>query len=396
MIGSPVIYVLSHEGPIKVTATQVRRGRVEQTITAISSGTVLARTDAMVAAEIMGTIKGVFCDEGSSVNEGDTLIELNHAELDAQIALAEANLRLGQSRLEQANLAADIYEDVAGTQVGQTTATLEQARNDYHRLKALSNQDAISQSQLDQAILALRVAEENSTAALAAQRETEIRNEEVRCAQCTIEQIEASLEVVRAAREKAFIRAPFPGIVARVFVDVGEAVAVGMPALHLVQAEDCYVKAPFDEANAAEIQVGQRARLNLDAYRGADFSGRVAFVSPVVSLNPDLSRTIDVDIEIEEGKERFIPGMSVDVMILVQEKDEVLFIPTEALIRERYAYVIEDGRAVRREVKIGVGNWNTTEILEGFKEGEQVVTSVGLRELEDGAKVQIVDALETL
>jgi HlyD family secretion protein len=121
----------------------------------------------------------------------------------------------------------------------------------------------------------------------------------------------------------------------------------------------------------------------------------VVFISPVVSINPDLSRTLNVRIHVDEGAEKFIAGMSADIMIVIRNKEDVVFAPTEALIRQEYAYVVDNGRARRRDITTGVGNWNTMEILKGLEEGDQLITSVSLSELEDGVKVRVVEKLES-
>ena len=167
-----------------------------------------------------------------------------------------------------------------------------------------------------------------------------------------------------------------------------------MALAQIVDDTDFYVKAPFDEANVGQVRVGLKARINLDAYRGVDFPGRVEFISPTVTRNLDLSRTLDLDVKIEEGKDKFVAGMSADVIIIVNEKDDVLFVPGEALIREEEAFVIENDRVVKRIVKVGIGNWQRKEVLDGVKEGETLVTSVGIKGLKNGVKVRVVDSLD--
>lgn len=380
--------------PLDVTATTVVRGTVEETVSAISSGTVKAGRDAMIAAEMLGTVVAIPAEEGQRVAEGDILIELSHTELDAQVALAQANLEAGRARLEQVRLGAGISNDVSRTQVDQSSAQLDQARADYERLRALAEQKAISASELERARLALRVAEETATAATAGARESFVREQEIRSAEATIKQLEAALAVAQAGRRKAEIRAPFAGTVALIHVDPGEAVTPGVPCVHLVQDATIYLEAPFDEANADQIAIGQRARINLDAYRETDFYGTVSYIAPIVVLNPDLSRTLNVRIQVKDEAGRFIPGMSADVVILAAEKADAVFAPAEALVREQFAYVIENGVAVRREITPGIGNWNRVEILEGLAEGEQLITSVSLRQLADGVPVRVVEALD--
>jgi len=188
-------------------------------------------------------------------------------------------------------------------------------------------------------------------------------------------------------------RPPFDGVVAKIHVKVGEAIALGMPLVKMVDDSEYYVKAPFDEANAADIRVGQVARINIDAYRGTDFPGVVEFISPIVAQNLDLSRTLDIDVRIEDGQDKFVAGMSADVIIVAEKKQDVLYVPSEALIREQTAYVIEDGRVVVRNVEVGIGNMLTKEVLSGLKEGETIVTSVTVKGLQNGIPVMVVDEL---
>ncbi|MBI5094353.1 MAG: efflux RND transporter periplasmic adaptor subunit [Candidatus Hydrogenedentes bacterium] len=388
-IAAPISYLGLRQTVVNVTVTTLKKGRVEQTVSAISSGTVMAKVDSMVASEFMGKVIATPIQEGDRVTEGDVLVELNHTDLDAQVALAEANLRVGKIRLEQAKIGATINAEVAATQVSQTSAQLDQSQMDYTRIKALRDQKAVSQSDMDKAALALRVSRENKAAAVANQQQNLVREQEVKSTEAAVEQLGAALDVAKAARAKAFIRTPISGIVARRNVDVGESVSMGLPAAQVVQTDECYVEAPFDEANASQVRVGQTARINLDSYRGTDFKGTVTYIAPVVSLNPDLSRTMKVKIRVEEQQDKFVVGMSADVTIIVQEKENVLFAPTEALVRDEAGYVVENGRAVRRTVKVGVGNWATREILDGLKEGDVLITSLGIRELTDGVKVNV-------
>ena len=297
-------------------------------------------------------------------------------------------------KLAQAKIGLTINTEVSGTQVSQTSAQVDQAQMDYNRLKALREQKAVSQADMDKASLQLRVVRENKAAAVANQQQNQVRQEEIKSAEAAIEQLEAAVTAAKATREKAFIRAPITGVVARRNVDVGEAVTVGLPAIQVVQADQCFVEAPFDEANASLVRVGQTARIGLDSYRGVDFKGTVTYIAPIVTLNPDLSRTMKVKIRVDEQQEKFVVGMSADVTIVVQDKSNVLFVPTEALVRDQAGYVVENGRAVRREVKIGVGNWATREVLDGLKEGETLITSLGVRDLHDGARVRVVDVLD--
>jgi HlyD family secretion protein len=392
-IAAPISYVYFYETPIEVVAIPLTKGHVEQTVSAISSGTVIAGQDSMIHSGYIGTVSSIPVTEGERVEEGALLVDLNHADLDAQVELARANLEAGQSRHQSVKIAADIYKEIAATRVSLAKSQLDAATQDFDRIKKLSNQGGASPSDLDKFSLAMEVAGKNLASATASQKENKVRALEILAAASNVKQLEAALAVATAMREKAFVRAPFAGIIARILLDVGEAVGVGIPLLQLVQDSYTYVEAPFDEANASEIAIGQKARVNLDAHRGTDFIAEVVYISPIVSLNPDLSRTLNVKLRIVEGRDKFIVGMSADVTILANEKSDVLFVPSESLIREQWAYIVKDGRAVRREVETGVGNWDRKEVLGGIALGEALITSVSVKDLADGVRVTVVDEL---
>ena len=432
VLAAPVAYYFTREPTFAVTAVKLTRGHVEQTITAMASGTVKPKANSMVAAGTIGKVTALPVKEGQRVKQGDVLAELDHAELDAQVALTDANLRVGLSRLEQAKIVATIYEEIARTRVSQADAQLSVTKADFERVRSLSDRKAVSQSDFDKVTLAYRVSQETDAAAKAAQQENRVRQEDIHSAEVAIEQLQAGLRLATEMRDKAYVRSPFDGVVAKTFVDVGEVVGggisgglgggglsgggggigigamsgAGLPGMsgtsaasamalaQIVDDTDFYVKAPFDEANVGQVRVGLKARINLDAYRGVDFPGRVEFISPTVTRNLDLSRTLDLDVKIEEGKDKFVAGMSADVIIIVNEKDDVLFVPGEALIREEEAFVIENDRVVKRIVKVGIGNWQRKEVLDGVKEGETLVTSVGIKGLKNGVKVRVVDSLD--
>ncbi len=393
-IAGGVFYWFNRQPALEVSVRTVERGHVEDTVPAIASGTVMLQLDSRIAADYMGTIETVAVHEGQEVKAGDTLIKLRAAELDAQVELAAANLEAGESALRQAQLGADISKTMTSAQFKQSTAQSDLATRELNKLQSMLESGAISKTEFDRAAVQSRVADEATTMAKAGQRETDVRNEEIRMAEANIKQLRAGLQAAKAARDKAIVTAPFDGRVAKIFLDEGEAVTMGMPLMQLIDNSEFYVEAPFDEANAAEIKVGQKVRINLDAYRGDNFYGRVEYIAPVIQMNPDLSRTLNVKILVEEGKDKFIGGMSADVIVVVEEKDGVIFAPSDALIRDEYAYVIEDGRAVRREVTTGTGNWESIEILDGLQEGDQLITSVAVPGLEDGARVNVVDESE--
>ncbi|MBP8132410.1 MAG: efflux RND transporter periplasmic adaptor subunit [Candidatus Hydrogenedentes bacterium] len=386
-------YYVTREADVEVTADRIARGSVEQTISAISSGVVTPGMQSRVAAAGLGVVSAVHVEEGARVAAGDLLVELEHGELDAHVALAEANLEVGRSRLEQVRIAARIYDEISTARLGQARAQFDAAKADFDRIKSLADRRAVSQSDFEKVSLAYRVAQETVATAEAGRKEVAVREEEIRAAETGLTQLEAAVQVARALRDKAFIRAPFAGVVAKTLLEVGEAVVMGVPVALLIQEQERYITAPFDEANFGQMFVGQRARITLDAYPDAEFQGELSFIAPVVTTVQDLTRTFETKVRIITEPEKFVPGMSADVTLIAEQKENVLFVPSESLIRDEFAYVIENGRAVRRDVKVGIGNWERREILEGLQEGELLVTSVNLKALKEGVPVRVVEEI---
>ncbi len=367
--GGAVAHFTTRVSVIEVTADRIKRGHVETTITAISSGTIRTKTDVMLVAEHLGKVVEVHVADGERVTKDQILIELAHAELDAHVALAEANVRAAEARLEQAKLGAAIYEDLSESRVNQSSAQRRQAQEDYERLKALAEKQIIPQMEVDRLGLALDVARESEVGARASARESTVREQEIASAEAFLDQVKASLDLAVSARDKAYVRASFDGVVADVIVDPGAGVAHGVPVVHMIDDSSIYVEAPFDEANASQITTGLMARITVDTYRGEAFFGFVEYIPPVVAINMDLSRTLNVKVRLDGDNDKLIAGMSADVVLLVEQKDDVLYIPAENLVQQKYAFVIEDGIAVQRDVELGIGNWFSYEVLSGLEEG---------------------------
>jgi len=379
--------------PIAVTVDTVRRGEVIETVAAITTGAVVPTRHARVAAGTVGVVRQVHVTEGQQVRAGDLVVELEHAELDAQLALAEANLEVGRTRLIQAEEGAKAARDVAEIEIRRATTALEQAEVDYNRVRELLDKSVISRSDYDRALLALKTARDARAAAEAGRREADVKAKEVDVARAGVIQFEAARDAAAAVREKAFARAPFDGVVTKVMVHAGESVIMGMPLVYLVDPRDFRIEAPFDEANLASLRPGQEAIIQADSYPGRTFKGVLDFVAPAVAQGEQIARNLPCKIRVVDSPELFIPGMSADVLIITERRQDTLYVPSESLVRDEYAYVVRGGVARRRDVKVGVGNIETKEILEGLSEGETIVTSLSVKGLEDGVAVQVVKEL---
>ncbi|MGC8737730.1 MAG: efflux RND transporter periplasmic adaptor subunit [Candidatus Hydrogenedens sp.] len=392
IVAGIVHYFFFYTSPIQVTVDTVKKGKVQQTVSAFASGTIMAHRRSMIASGMMGIISKVHVKEGQHVARDEILIELSHEDLDAQVALSEANLLVAKTRLEQARVGYEVAKNLSESQINQTQAQLKQAESDLERAKKLREQGILSPGEQEKVELAYKVAKEAYQSALTSVKELQVREQEVKAGETAIIQAESALNSARAIRDKAIIKAPFDGVVATINVHEGEGIAIGVPLMYLLDNSDLYIEAPFDEANAGQISLNQKTRIELDAFPGQVFMGEIFEISPVITITKEFTRTFTVKVRfLEQGN--FLAGMSADVTVIVSEKDNVLYVPSESLIRDEFAYVVVGDRAVRKPVTLGIGNWETREIVEGLKEGDTIITSVGIKGLTDGVRIKIVPSL---
>ncbi len=353
------------EAPL-VTPHTVARGLVESTVANTRAGTVNANRRAKLAPSSGGQVEFLHVKEGDRVKVGQVLVELWHADLDAQLALARAEAVRAEALAAQAKVEAELAEREA------------------NRQQDLGKQDISAEGAVDRMVTASAAARSRQAAATA---EADARKRQ-------IEAIEAQVTRMRVV-------APFAGIVAEVNAEVGEFVTpspVGIPtppAIDLIDDGAPYVTAPIDEVDAARVRVGMTARLTLDAFGKRPFAGRVRRIAPYVLDREKQARTVDVEVEfVEPPKDaQLLPGYSADVEILIAAKDDVLRVPTECLREGNVVLVIGADRVLAaRSVEVGLANWRFTEVLRGLEPGDRIVGSLDQKGLAAGIAVRIEGA----
>jgi HlyD family secretion protein len=186
---------------------------------------------------------------------------------------------------------------------------------------------------------------------------------------------------------------PFSGTLTSRLVEPGEAVVPGQAVAEVRMLDSLDVIAPLDERDAAEVEPGQHVRVTLDPFPGRVWHARVKRVAPVVVETRDRNRTLAVEAELVRfagepgGGPR--PGMSADLEVVLAVRDSVLRVPTSAVIDGRRVLVVEDGRAVAREVSTGARNWDWTEVVSGLRAGERVIVTLDRAGVTAGARVRI-------
>jgi HlyD family secretion protein len=147
-----------------------------------------------------------------------------------------------------------------------------------------------------------------------------------------------------------------------------------------------YVSAPIDEVDAPQLREGMTACVSLDAFDDKRCGAFVRRIAPYVLDREKQARTVEVEVEFRGAGDivGLLPGYSADIEVLLEERPDVVRIPTEAVIKDRFVLVLDDGVLKQREFERGLANWEYTEVRSGIAAGERIVLSVGRDGVKDG------------
>ena len=353
-----LVWWLGRPKPVAVVLTEVGRGTVESTIANTRAGTVEACQRTKLSTITGGRIEVLAVKEGDRVKKGQLLMRLWNDDQQAQIAVASAQLETARKRVTEVCTLADVAE------------------REVQRQAELHAKGFVSANAIDNA-----------------RAQAEARRASCVTARADIAQAEASVRLARVQRERTELIAPFDGTVAKIVGEVGEystpsppGVATP-PAIDLIDESCLYVKAPMDEVDAPKIKVGQPVRLTLDALPKRSFPGKVKRVAPYVSAVEKQARTVDIEATFDDPAAigRLLVGYSADAEIILDVRQDVLRVPTSALLEGGRVLLLEDGKLAERKVKTGLANWEYTEITEGLAAGDRIVTSLEREGVKAGA-----------
>jgi HlyD family secretion protein len=351
--------------PLPVRVAAVERGRVEETVTNSRAGTVKARRRAKLAPEIGGRVLELPHRRGARVKKGDLLLRVDDALQKAQLRLSEDERQAALAQRDQACLAA------------------ERAVRERDRTRSLAAQGIVSADLIDSV-------------------DSQARTTEAACraARATAERSDSAVALARAQLDKTALRAPFDGVVADTFIEEGEWTAPSPPALpippvlDLIDTRSIYVSAPMDEVDSGRVRKGQSARVSVDSQPGRHFPAHVVEVAPYVLDRLEQNRTVEIELELDDASAAtgLLPGTSADAEVILSARDDVLRVPTQALLEGARVLVLEGGRLAERRLSVGLRNWDMTEVASGLAAGDRVVTSLDRPEVKAGARAAVAEA----
>jgi len=346
--------------PPEVELATIERGTVESTVVNTRAGTVKACRRAKLAPVAGGQIVKLWVKEGERVKTGQPLLELWNRDLAAQRELATRQLTTSEERRREACIMAD------------------NAQRDADRTAQLAAKGFVSPQSTENARADARARQANCDALAA-----------------DVKRAQAQISVTQVGLERTTLTAPFAGIVAKITGEVGEFTTPSppgiptQPAVDLIDDSCLYVSAPMDEVDAPKLKAGQPARITLDALPGKVFAGHVRRIAPYVTEVEKQARTVDVEVDFDTPPEAaLLVGYSADVEAIIEHRDKVLRVPTQAIQQDGTVLVLgKDDTLETRHLKTGLANWAFTEVVSGLGAGDRVLLSFDQGNVKAGLKV---------
>ncbi len=377
---------------IEVDVYEAKTGAIEEYVTSVSAGTVKARRESTLSAEVGGRVSAVRVGEGDRVKAGDVMAVLVDPELDRQIDSARADVRSAQESLRQAEARREEAEQRRRAEETRAGNNLRKAKEDHTRAVELFLGGFLSKSDMEQADTLLANSEEESRIAASGEAAVRAIDREIDSQRSRVGSARAREAGLIDRQVKLSITAPYGGVVIRKTVEVGETKTPGAPLFVLADPGDIFIEAPIDESESARIRVGQKTKLFPDAYLGETFAGTVSEIKPVIEVSKEVSRANTIRVLPLSTPKPLRLGMSVDVEVRTGGKDNVLLAPSAAVMEregKKFVFVVVNGKAVRKDVATGISNWEWSEILSGIAPGDTVITSLEIKNLSPGARVGI-------
>lgn len=332
---------------------KIERGDIEATISA--TGNPNAVVTVQVGSQVSGNISQLMADFNTRVKKGQVVARIDPAIFEAKVNMAKGNAESVRATVLNASAAivraqADVAASKANLRaaeenVAKAKAGLQDSSAKLKRRVDLANQAIISKEERDTAqttndlnMASVRTAEAQVEAAraavAAAQAQQEVAKTLKAQAQAQVKQYSAALQQAQIDLDHTFIRAPVEGTVVSRKVDIGQTVAAGFQAPLLFEiAQDLkkmHVDTNVDEADVGRIEVGFPAVFTVDAYPGQEFHGEVVEIRKA-PINVQNVITYDVLIDVSNEELKLFPGMTANVKILVDKRQNVLKIPNSAL-----------------------------------------------------------------
>jgi len=334
---------------------KLKKGTIQEQVSA--TGTIMPVSNILIGASVSGIIKQIFVDFNDPVKKGQILALIDPEPFIAQVEQAKANLLMAEANLEKAKVA------------------LLEAENNYKRNKRLFEEKLISESEYERFFV-------NYQSAIAQVKEANAR----------IVQLKAVLKQAQTNLNYTQIRSPVNGIVISRNIEVGQTVTASFQTPTLFQiAEDLskmQIHTNVDEADIGKIKTEQKAYFTVDAYPGKIYEGKVIQIRNAPNIVQNVV-TYNVIISVNNQEMKLKPGMTAQVTILTEKKENVFIVKNSALrvnpnvkteqkfFTKSGIWILKNNEPFRIEVDTGISDNDYVEIISNeLKEDMDVIVEV--------------------
>jgi HlyD family secretion protein len=403
-----------------VTVEKVSKHDLEAIVSA--SGKIRAKKTVNISAETMGKVVTLAVAEGERVRKGQLLLEIDPRNLETMVQNREASVASARSQLDQTR-----------AQIANARVALQQAKDTLRRQEDMWRAGLIPRDTYERAQNDVKM------------RETDlvVSEESVRTQEQRIKVEEANLSSARYDLNKVRMESPIDGLVTKRNVEEGETAVVGTMnnagtvLLTIADMSVIETEIEVDETDVPHVEVGQMAKIEIDAFPDRTFPGRVTEVgnSPIVATgaaaNQGRATNFKVVVQIEGEVPDVRPGFTCTAIITTATRAKALGVPIQAMtVRELVVdeagkvvpadppargqspnrptapaelkpgqtrkeiegvFVMRAGHAAFVPVKTGIAGEKFFEVLDGLKEGDEVITGpfASVRTLKEGDAVKI-------
>src|SRR5271169_3610407 len=376
-VSSSMLGDAAHPTPIHVytVAEETAKRRVQ------ASGSLFALEESTLSSQVDGRVDNVLADVGDNVKEGQPLITLDPQELQFEVdrqrgivTQVRAQLGIGPNDPPPSD-----PKKIASVQ--RAEADLFDADHKYNRAQEMFAGKLISQQQLDEAASRFQSTKATYNVAL----------QEVDRLKALLISSEASENLAEKKLRDATIRAPFPGSIKTRDVHPGEYLRVQGPVMVLVRTDTLRARLAVPERWAGSVKDGAPVDLQVEAFPGETFHGRVSRINPAVAQD---SRTFETEALLANGDGRLKPGFFVQASIPSDKEEKTIFLP-EGAVNYRYGvykvFLLNGNRVSEHEIRPAGQTEDQRgkrfEVAEGLKPGDRVAVAIS-GDLRDGATVQ--------
>jgi len=341
-------------------------------------GILTAYRKASVSNETGGTIEKLCFEKGDRVKRGRLLAEIGTSSVRLQVREAKAAVEATKFRLKKMEKGSRPQEiRIAEAAVREAKAGLVEAEKNYNRIKQLHEIEAISGSKYDGAerqVFTAKARMESAEHQLALTLKGP-RIEDIRTSRANLGQAEAGMAMANDRLKKSIIRAPCDGIIAFRNVEEGEVIRAGTPITRIIDLKRMKIEVSLGEKDLYVLEGKDEFSFSVDAIPGEKFRCRFFFLSPTAD---SATRSFPAEFIINEPDRRMADGMTVRIGFPAVAQGKRIKIPSAWLSEEDGKiglYVVKEGKALFKEVKMGAYYDNRVEILSDLGSEALVITN---------------------